>query len=81
MFWNGGDVHTVFIAAMRIVRGDENSSRRFNKYADGLTPPSMKMHDISAAVTGADATVLRNVAASMSFELTFALPALPINSS
>ena len=35
---------------------------------------------ISAAVTSADATVLLNVAASMSFELTFALPAMPINS-
>ena len=35
---------------------------------------------ISAAVTSADAAVLLNVAASMSFELTYAPPVLPINS-
>ena len=35
---------------------------------------------LSAAVTSADATVLLNVAAALSFELTYALPPLPINS-
>ena len=45
------------------------------------SPKTFRHHTaaISAAVTSADATVLLNVAASMSFELTFALPAVPIN--
>ena len=53
-------------------------------YGDARTSPKTfyRHHTaaISAAVTSADASVLLNVAASMSFELTYALPVLPINS-
>ena len=35
----------------------------------------------AAAVTSADATVLLYVAAAMSFELTFALPLIPVSRS
>ena len=45
---------------------------------DILSPPLGGA--LSAAVTSADATVLLNVAAALSFELTYALPPLPINS-